>query len=84
MLMTIMHLKEELDTRYCEDIEEYEIKHIEKDLMAVYKYLTIEWAEYMKYLSKNYPSLYCKALINNPFDNRDKRIKDKCFLESIK
>ena len=84
MLMTIMHLKEELDTRYYEDIEEYEIKHIEKDLMAVYKYLTIEWAEYMKYLSKNYPSLYCKALINNPFDNRDKRIKDKCFLGSIK
>ncbi|WP_195514626.1 hypothetical protein [Paraclostridium bifermentans] len=84
MLMTIMHLKEELDTRYCEEIEEYEIKHIEKDLMAVYKYLTIEWAEYMKYLSRNYPSLYCKALINNPFDNRDKRVKDKCFLESIK
>ena len=84
MLMTIMHLKEELDTRYCEEIEEYEIKHIEKDLMAVYKYLTIEWAEYMKYLSRNYPSLYCKALINNPFDNRDKRVKDKCFLEIIK
>ena len=83
MLMTIMHLKEELDTRYCEDIEEYEIKHIEKDLMDVYKYLTIEWAEYMKYLSINYPSLYCKALINNPFDNRDKKVKDKCFLEII-
>ncbi|MDU2491294.1 MAG: hypothetical protein E7D27_12030 [Clostridium celatum] len=83
MLMTIMHLKEELDTRYCEDIEEYEIKHIEKDLMDVYKYLTIEWAEYMKYLSRNYPSLYCKALINNPFDNRDKKVKDKYFLEII-
>ena len=84
MLMTIMHLQEELDARYCEDIEEYEIKHIETDLMAVYKYLTIEWAEYMKYLSKNYPSLYCEALINNPFDNRDKKIKDKCFLGNIK
>ena len=84
MLMTIMHLKEELDTRYSKDIEEYEIKHIEKDLMDVYKYLTIEWAEYMKYLSRNYPSLYCKALINNPFDNRDKKVKDKCFLEIIK
>ena len=84
MLMTIMHLKEELDTRYCEYIKEYEIKHIETDLIAVYKYLTIEWAEYMKYLSKNYPSLYCKALINNPFDNRDKKIKDKCFLGNIK
>lgn len=84
MLMTIMHLKEELDTRYCEDIENYEINHIEKDLMVVYKYLTIEWAEYMKYLSINYPNLYCKALINNPFDNRDKRVKDKCFLENIK
>ena len=84
MLMTIMHLKEELDTRYSPDIEEYEIQHIEKDLMVVYKYLTIEWAEYMKYLSKNYPSLYCKALINNPFDNRDKKEKDKCFLENNK
>ena len=84
MLMTIMHLKEELDTRYCDEIERYEIMHIEKDLMAVYKYLTIEWAEYMKYLSKNYPSLYCKALINNPFDTRDKKEKDKCFLENIK
>lgn len=84
MLMTIMHLKEELDTRYCDQIEEYEIKHIEVDLMEVYKYLTIEWAEYMKYLSKNYPSLYCKALINNPFDTRDKREKDKCFLGNMK
>ena len=84
MLMTIMHLKEELDTRYSPYIEEYEIQHIEKDLMVVYKYLTIEWAEYMKYLSKNYPSLYCKALINNPFDNRDKKEKDKCFLENNK
>ncbi|WP_297713561.1 hypothetical protein [Clostridium sp.] len=83
MLMTIMHLKEELDTRYSKDIEEYEIKHIEKDLMDVYKYLTIEWAEYMKYLSRNYPSLYCKALINNPFDNRDRKVKDKYFLEII-
>ena len=43
--------------------------------MLAYKYLTIEWAEYMKYLSEEYPVLYCKALINNPFDTRSKREK---------
>ena len=59
-------------------------KHIEKDIMLAYKYLTIEWAEYMKYLSEEYPVLYCKALINNPFDTRSKGEKDKCYLKEYK
>lgn len=80
MLMGLMHLKEEIDTRCCLDIEDYEKSHIEKDMAYVYKYLTLEWCHYMKYLSKNYPSLFCKALINNPFDIRDKREKDSIYL----
>ena len=84
MLMSIMHLREELNTRLSMDMQEYELEHIEKDIMLAYKYLTIEWAEYMKYLSEEYPVLYCKALINNPFDTRSKREKDKCYLKEYK
>ena len=84
MLMSIMHLREELNTRLSMDMQEYELEHIEKDIMLAYKYLTIEWAEYMKYLSEEYPVLYCKALINNPFDTRSKSEKDKCYLKEYK
>lgn len=80
MIMSLMHLKEEIDTRCCEDVEKYEMEHIAADLSIAYRYLTIEWCQYMKYLSKNYPRLFVKALINNPFDNRDKRIKDSIYL----
>ena len=52
--------------------------------MLAYKYLTIEWAEYMKYLSEEYPVLYCKALINNPFDTRSKSEKDNGIHKNIK
>ena len=65
-------------------MKDYELKHIEKDIMLAYKYLTIEWAEYMKYLSEEYPVLYCKALINNPFDTRDRVEKDMCYLKECK
>lgn len=80
MLMSLMHLKEELDTRYVTGIKEYELDHIQKDISRSYKFLTEEWAEYMKYLSQNYPVLFSKALINNPFDNRCKREKDSLYI----
>ncbi|MGL5353790.1 MAG: hypothetical protein ACRDA5_10785 [Clostridium sp.] len=81
MLMSLMHLKEEINTRCCLEIEQYEKAHIESDMAAVYKYLTLEWCHYMNYLSNNYPSLFCKALINNPFDGRNKREKDEFYLQ---
>lgn len=80
MLMSLMHLREELDSRYCSKIKDYELKHIEQDISRTYKFLTKEWAEYMKYLNSNYPSLFSKALINNPFDNRCKKEKDLLYL----
>ena len=48
------------------------------------KYNPLIAAEYMKYLSEEYPVLYCKALINNPFDTRSKSEKDKCYLKEYK
>lgn len=83
MLLSLMHLKEELDTRWNEKIEEYEKNHLEKDIIVAYKYLAIEWWQYMNYLSENYPNLYVKALIENPFDNRSKREKDFLYLQKI-
>lgn len=80
MIMSLLHLKEEIDSRCCLEIEEYEKTHIESDMAVAYRYLTIEWCEYMSYLNKNYPNLFIKALINNPFDTRDKKIKDAVFL----
>ncbi len=80
MLMSIMHLKEELSSRYNTGIEKYELEHIKKDIETAYKYLAIEWAQYMKYLKNNYPVLFTKALINNPFDDRSKKEKDIIYL----
>jgi hypothetical protein len=82
MIMSLMHLKEELNSRYSDDIEEYEVEHIQKDIEIAYKYLTIEWFEYMKYVSNNYPTLFLKALINNPFDRRSKKEKDSIYLNN--
>ena len=83
-IMSLMHLKEELNSRYSTRIEEYEIEHIQKDIEIAYKYLTIEWSKYMTYLKNNYPALFLKALINNPFDKRSKEEKDRIYLSAIK
>ncbi|CDM68744.1 hypothetical protein CM240_1586 [Clostridium bornimense] len=81
MMMSIMHLREELDSRCSESMEEYEIIHISSDISKAYKYLAKEWVRYMKYLKNNYPQLFLKAVINNPFDRRDKREKDYLLID---
>ncbi|WP_195938799.1 hypothetical protein [Romboutsia sp. 1001713B170131_170501_G6] len=80
-IMALFHLKEEIDTRYNLDIQEYEKEHLESDISQVYRYLTYMWCHYINYLSYNYPSLYIKALINNPFDTRSKKEKDGVYLK---
>lgn len=83
MLVSIMHLREELDTRYSNHMEEYEISHIKTDLAVAYKYLTLEWSYYINYLRREYPQLFLKALINNPFDKRSKIEKDSIYLSRV-
>ena len=80
MLMSLLHVKEEIDSRYNDKIEAFELEHLASDMTVAYKYLTLEWCEYMNYLNKNYPRLFVRALIDNPFDNRDKKEKDKIYL----
>lgn len=83
MMMSIVHLREELDSRCSECMEEYEVTHISADISKAYKYLAKEWVRYMKYLKDNYPQLFLKAVISNPFDRRDKKEKD-CLLRNRK
>lgn len=42
MLMSILHLREELSSRCSHELEDYEIKHLAKDINVAYKYLTFE------------------------------------------
>ena len=62
MLMSILHLREELSSRCSHELEDYEIQHLAKDINIAYKYLTFEWIQYMKQLKSNYPQLFLKAL----------------------
>ena len=80
MLMSILHLKEELATRYNVKMEDYELQHFKSDIETCYRLLTLEWVQYMKFLSNKYPFLFTKALINNPFDTRCKKEKDTVYL----
>lgn len=80
MLMSILHLREELSSRCCHELEVYEIQHLEIDINVAYKYLVFEWVQYMKQLKLNYPQLFLKALINNPFDKRSLKEKDCSYL----
>lgn len=80
MLMSLLHVKEEIEARYYDKIQPFELEHLASDFAVAYKYLTLEWCEYMNYLNKNYPRLFVRALIDNPFDNRDKKEKDKIYL----
>ncbi|MBP1889052.1 hypothetical protein J2Z53_000631 [Clostridium moniliforme] len=86
LLISLFHLLEEFDDRYyniiCQCCDEK--AHIEKDINDSYEQLGRIWGRYMKHLKSEYPQLFIKAMLHNPFDKRD--IKDKlenCGLKCI-
>ena len=80
MLMSILHLREELSSRCSHELEDYEIQHLAKDINIAYKYLTFEWIQYMKQLKSNYPQLFLNVFITNPFDKRSLKEKECSYL----
>lgn len=69
MLWAIFHLSEELSAR--KDLEHLSVpdkQHLEGDIRRAYEQLILEWLDYMKYLSRDYPYLYSLAVRINPFD----------------
>lgn len=82
MIMAVVHLRDELETRvYDRELQEYERRHIKRDIENAYRLLTYQWVDYMKHLKVFYTQLFIKALILSPFDDRSSYEKDDEFLD---
>lgn len=80
LLMSLLHLRDELQNKYYDNkLNECELDHVKNDLCKTYRYLVIEWVDYIKHLRDYYPFLYQKALRASPFDDRSEEEKDKQY-----
>lgn len=71
MLWALLHVTEELESRESlEGLPKNDIAHLSNDVMRAYRFLTIEWVCYMKYLKKDYPYLFSLATRKNPFEGK--------------
>lgn len=67
LIMATLHLKDEILFFENNGINECGKKHIENDVLRVYKSIIIQWISYLDYLQKFYPFLYSNAVRKNPF-----------------
>jgi len=71
MLWAVYHLYMEIDARKdLDNIPETDLEHLKNDTERTYKFLCIEWTEYMKHLMDEYPYLFSFAARTNPFKKR--------------
>lgn len=86
LLMSLYHLIQEFDDKYYNDICSCcNDDHIGKDIAICYRKLSEIWVRYMKHLKNEYPQLFIKAMLHNPFDKRnvDKKL-ETCGLKPVK
>ncbi|MEG0296546.1 MAG: hypothetical protein RR620_07470 [Clostridium sp.] len=70
LLQSAFHLYNDIKSRKKKgEYTQMDLDHISEDVSRLYKYLSKEWAVYMKYIEKEYPFLYALALKNMPFNN---------------
>jgi hypothetical protein len=68
LLLSAFHLTEELETRpSLEGLPPQDIAHLQVDAARVFRYLAIEWLDYMQHVKTNYPFLYSHYLRIHPF-----------------
>ncbi|WP_164690088.1 hypothetical protein [Paraclostridium sordellii] len=67
LLMSVVHLRDEIIFMEKDDSLELNINHLENDVIRVYKNISIQWISYLEYLNKSYPFLYNNAIRVNPF-----------------
>jgi len=72
LLMAVFHLEEELQSRDLSKLSEEDKKHLESDIVRIYKLIILEWVQYLRHLKEVYPYLFVTTLANNPFDLRIK------------
>ncbi|WP_297632422.1 hypothetical protein [uncultured Clostridium sp.] len=73
LAISLFHLRDELQDRYFK--MEYECGccdrgHIAKDVQVSYRYIVNGWVMYMNHLKEEYPQLFVKAMIQNPFEQK--------------
>lgn len=69
LLMSIVHLRDELIFIQTSPKNKEDLSHIQIDIERVYKAITIQWVYYLKHLKKLYPYLYKNAIQLNPFEH---------------
>lgn len=67
LLMSIIHLRDEILFRKDKPLTSEDYIHLQGDLTRVYKAITIQWVYYLQHLRKYYPYLYNGAIQVNPF-----------------
>lgn len=70
LLMSVVHLRDEIIFMENDNYGEIDTIHLEKDIIRVYKNITIQWVHYLEHLNKFYPFLYNNAIRINPFKFR--------------
>ena len=69
LLRAVFHLRDELIHRPdLSALPDTDLRHLEGDIIRIYRLLVIEWLAYMHYLKDNYGYLLSLALRVNPFD----------------
>lgn len=67
LIMSVIHLRDEIIFMENDIHGELDKRHLENDIIRVYKNITIQWVYYLEYLNKFYPFLYNNAIRVNPF-----------------
>lgn len=69
LLRAIFHLRDELTNRtLLSEVPPADRKHLEGDMVRIYKLLAIEWLRHMHYLRDHYGYLFSLAMRVNPFN----------------
>jgi len=72
LLMSLMHLRDEIIFSEHRELSKDDCIHLEGDLIRVYKNLTFEWVNYLAHLKIFYPYQYNGAIKFNPFSLANK------------
>ena len=75
LLLASFHLMEELESRpVLKDLPHNDSLHINVDIQRAFKFLALEWLDYMQHLKTNYPFLYSHYLRISPYQQKPSAI----------
>ena len=76
VLMSVFHLADELKHRPYKENAKEDLEHLKVDVERVYKQMAKDWVTYMSHMQNDYPYLFSTAIKNNPFDPKNRLVRD--------